>query len=65
MATRRALVHEADMRRWAKIAREEGVAVRCKIEPNGARTILIDPPGARKAAGDDDLDAAMGGFLGQ
>lgn len=36
MATRRALIHEADLRRTARVARKEGVPVTIEL-PDGTR----------------------------
>lgn len=47
----RALVKEAELRRWAKIAREEGVSIQSRFDPAGGVTI-------RMVAAQPETDAA-------
>lgn len=58
-----ALIPVADLRRCAKVAREEGVGVRVFRGSDGAFTVTFDPLGTRRAAGGDDLDVATEQFL--
>jgi hypothetical protein len=62
MADRRALMPLEDLRRVARVAREEGVAIRARREIDGAVTFLFDPMGTiPNEAGDlDDRLAAFG-----
>lgn len=61
----RAIIHLDELRRWARVARDERVAINGRIEPDGAVTInvtaLIDAP----IAGEDDLDARLDAFAGK
>ncbi len=61
---RRALIREADLRRWARVSREEGVAFRGHVDPNGGFTFALDPfPTANRDAV-DDLDDRLAKFGG-
>lgn len=64
MATRRALVPLDDLRRWAKVAREEGVSVNARRSADGSLTIVVQPASDRRGASGDDLDAEMDRYLG-
>lgn len=60
---RRALVREADLRRWARISRDEGVSIRGQIGPDGQITIQIAPALPIQAGrNDSDLDARLDAF---
>lgn len=62
MATK-ALIREADLRRWARVAREEGVAIHGRVDALGCVTIHLTP--TTTAAPDDDnaeFRARLGGF---
>lgn len=58
----RALIREADLRRWAKIAREEGVAIQSRIDPAGGVTIRMSAAQAELVAPTDDLDARLDAY---
>lgn len=62
MAARRALIREADLRRWARISREEGVAIRGSILPNGTVEVLVEP--GRTHESGNSFDQLMGGARG-
>lgn len=62
MSTRRALIPEADLRRWAKVSREEGVSIRGRIDSSGGVTIHIGPMAAAVGGDDVDLDARLAQF---
>lgn len=59
MAARRALIREADLRRWARISREEGVAIRGSISPDGTVEVLVEPGRPREAG--NSFDQLVGG----
>lgn len=61
--SRRAIVPEADLRRWAKIARTEGVAIRGDVAPDGSVSISINPP--EVPSSDYDIDAQISKYLGK
>jgi hypothetical protein len=50
--TARAVIRESELRRWARISREQGVAIRGRIEGNSV-TITIDPAGYARDRDDD------------
>lgn len=58
----RALVRESDLRRWAKIAREEGVAIQSRIDPAGGVTIHMSAAQPAPVTASDDLDARLDAF---
>lgn len=61
MADRRALMPLEDMRRIARVVREEGVAIRARREMDGAVTFLFEPKNA--VTGDaGDLDERLAAF---
>lgn len=62
MATRRALIRESDLRRWARVSREEGVAIRGRVEINGSVTITLDPFPKPATDHDDDFDDRLSRF---
>ncbi|SCW36907.1 hypothetical protein SAMN02927924_00236 [Sphingobium faniae] len=62
MAARRALIREADLRRWARIARDEGVAIRGSIAPDGTVQVLVEPGRVRDDG--NSFDQMMGGARG-
>lgn len=61
MATRAALVREADLRRMAKVAREEGVSICGRMDATGGFTFTIHA-GASKSTDDGDLDARIAAY---
>jgi hypothetical protein len=63
--TRRALVPMDELRRWAKVSCELGVAVTGHINPGGGATIVISPLSAASSASNDEFDNAMDKFLGR
>lgn len=61
MADRRALMPLEDLRRIARVAREEGVAIRARREMDGAVTFLFEPKNV--IIGDaGDLDERLAAF---
>lgn len=59
----RALIPLEDLRRWAKVAREEGVSINGHRDPSGAVSIFINPvttPLSEDAS--DTFDARMSAF---
>lgn len=62
MVTRRAIIREADLRRWARVSREEGVAFRGHVDPNGGFTFALDPFPKAGRNDDDDLDDRLSRF---
>lgn len=63
MKSRRALVPLEDLRRWAKVAREEGVSIHGTRAPDGGITIVVNPATATVAQPGEDLDAALERYL--
>lgn len=41
--SRRAAFPESELRRWARVAREEGVAIRGTRDSSGKVTVIINP----------------------
>lgn len=64
MTSRRALIPLNDLRRCAKVAREEGVSVNVSRAADGIVTIVVQPAPERVGSSGDDLDGAMERFLG-
>lgn len=64
MATRRALIPEADLRRWARISRQEGVCIHGRVDSNGGVTILVKPNSRTEIVEADDLDDRLAQFAG-
>lgn len=63
MAARRALIPAADLRRLARIARDEGVALDCRLDPAGGFSFTVSPVSTPiPAAGGDDLDLRLAEF---
>lgn len=59
----RALIREADLRRWARIAREEGVAIHGHVDPAGGVTIHMSAvPSATPDKTGDDLEDRIAAF---
>lgn len=59
MATR-ALIRSDDLRRWAKVAREEGVTINGRLDPSGTLNIVVSANPQRPfndATDGDDLNA--------
>jgi hypothetical protein len=59
MSNRRALIPVADLRRWAKVSREESVAIRGIISPDGTVAVTVLPDTA-PAANENSFDAIQG-----
>jgi len=59
---RRALIPEAELRRWARVARKEGVAIRGRREADGAFTVEISPAAVALSHDADDLDDRIAAF---
>ena len=51
--SQRALINQSELRRWARISREEGVAIRGRIDAGGL-TIIVEPAAPSGAPDDDD-----------
>ncbi|MES2157599.1 MAG: hypothetical protein V4512_07330 [Pseudomonadota bacterium] len=62
MTARRALIRESDLRRWARVSREEGVAIRGSIALDGTIEVLIEPGKARESG--NSFDQLIGGARG-
>lgn len=63
MAARRTLFRESDMRRLARVAKDECVAVQGHIDPMGGFTFTISPVvKSLESRGGDDLDARLAEF---
>ena len=63
VASRRAIISTADLRRIARVARDEGVAFDCRIDPTGSLAFSIQPlSAANSATKGDDLDARLAEF---
>lgn len=58
--SRRAAFPESELRRWARIARAEGVAIRGTRDADGNVTVVIDPA-ANGAGNDNSFDRLIGG----
>lgn len=52
----KALIREADLRRWARVVREEGVAIHGRVDPLGGITIHMSPAATTTAFDDEDAD---------
>jgi hypothetical protein len=59
---RRALILEADLRRFARISSQEGVTIRSRLDPDGGVTIIINPAAGSAGTGTDTLDARLEAF---
>lgn len=57
--SKRATFPESELRRWARIARAEGVAIRGTRDAQGSVTVVIDPA-ANPARQDNSFDRLMG-----
>jgi len=57
----RALIRESDLRRWARISREEGVAIKGRVDANGL-TMSITPVSNPAERESDDLDRRLDEF---
>lgn len=61
--SRRALIPVADLRRWARVSREEGVAIHGLLNADGV-SITVSPLDPLADHGDDDdFDAKTAQFL--
>lgn len=59
----RAIISLDDLRRWARVAREEGVSIRGRAEPEGGWTVFVDPAAPRQRDDEDsDLDDRLRSF---
>lgn len=63
--TRRALIRLDELRRMARVARDEGVTFQGQIDPLGKFCFTIAPVSTPLAESGDELDAAMDRFLGK
>lgn len=61
-AVRRAMIPEAELRRWARVSRKEGVAIRGRRDPDGGLTVEISPSASAPSIGGDDLDDRLAAF---
>lgn len=59
---RRALIREADLRRFARISSQEGVTIRSRVDPDGGITITINPASEIAGRRSDNLDARLAAF---
>lgn len=62
--SRRAAIPESELRRWARVACKEGVAIRGRLAPDGSVTVEISPTVPAPASDNDDLDARLDAFGG-
>jgi predicted amidohydrolase len=62
MADRRALIREADLRRMARVVREEGVAFHGQVDGAGRFSFTVTPAAPARATIEDDLDARLEAF---
>lgn len=62
MGERSALIRLDDLRRMARVAREEGVEIRAHRAPDGGVTFNIAARGVSGGQGGDDLDARLAQF---
>lgn len=62
MAARRALIRESDLRRLARVSRDEGVSIRGKVACDGTIEVVIEPRTARESG--NSFDEIMGGAHG-
>jgi hypothetical protein len=60
--TTKALIREADLRRWARVAREEGVAIHGCVDSLGVVTIYMTPTTVALPDDDADLRARLDAF---
>lgn len=58
----RALIREADLRRWARIAREERVTIHSHIDGKGGVTIQMTAVELSLPTDPSDLDARLDAF---
>lgn len=58
----RAIIREADLRRWARIAREERVTIRGRIDGKGGVTIQMTAVELSLPTDPSDLDARLDAF---
>lgn len=58
----RALIREADLRRWARIAREEKVTIHGCIDGQGGVTIQMTAVELMPTTDPSDLDARLDAF---
>ena len=61
----RAIIHLDELRRWARVARDERVAINGRIEPDGAVTINVTALSNAIITGDDDLDVRLDAYAGK
>lgn len=57
--SRRALLAASDLRRMARVAREEGVSFRGRVDALGGLTFTISPILAHVVESEDDLDTRI------
>lgn len=58
----RALIREADLQRWARIAREERVTIHGRIDSHGGVTIQMTAVELSLSTDPGDLDARLDAF---
>lgn len=62
----RALIRADELRRWARVAREEGVTINGRVDPSGAVTINISVASVSNGEyGSDDFEARLNAFAGK
>ncbi|MEJ2410808.1 MAG: hypothetical protein P8Y58_17130 [Novosphingobium sp.] len=63
-SSKRALIREADLRRFARISSQEGVTIHSRLDPDGGITITIDPGSEAASVRSGDLDSRLAVFAG-
>lgn len=59
----RALIRADELRRWARVAREEGVTINGRVDPSGTVTINISVASVNHGEdGSDDFEARLNAF---
>lgn len=61
-SNRRAVIREADLRRFARISSQEGVTIHSRVDPDGGITITINPASPVVGFRSDNLDARLAAF---
>lgn len=61
-SNRRAVIREADLRRFARISSREGVTIQSRVDPDGGITITIHPSSGTAGFKTDNLDARLAAF---
>lgn len=60
--SRRPLISTGDLRKFAKIVREEGVAFRGRLDSMGNLSFQLSPDVTKVGGADDDLDSRLDEF---